>query len=263
VQLGFIVFALYRWRESFQMFTRLAPPIETLIFLMYATLAIATLAWPSDLKRWRSLISRPRVRRPAAIIAGVVVAAILIFGSVYMIRAGPQLPAARVLESRGARVSWSGPRVVAVFARALPLTDRDLALLSSLPHVESLELSDTRITDQGMVYVANLVHLKYLNVDSAAVTDSGIELLRGHDSLQALYASNTRITDAAMPAIATLKGLKELYIGGTSVSNDGLTLLRGLPDLKYVNVPGTRVTPRGGEELERQIDGLDVWAGTP
>lgn len=263
VQLALFAYAMFRWHARFQSFTDFRPPAETLVLLAYATLAIATLTRHADARRLRALFSNLKIRGVAGAAASVIAVTVIVYGAVYALRALPQLGAARKLASSGAGVSWDGPRVVAVFAKGLPLSDLDLALLESLPHVESLYLSETGITDEGVVHVAALSNLQYLYLDGTSVSDSGIELLRGHTALRSLWLSDTDITDSAMPAIATLTGLNDLYLGGTNISDDGLALLRNLPDLKYVNAPGTKVSPKGAADLEGRTDGLKVWAGKP
>jgi hypothetical protein len=47
-----------------------------------------------------------------------------------------------------------------------------------MPHLERLELSDTRITDSGLGSLKGLKHLRRLDVRRTKVTDAGVEDLR-------------------------------------------------------------------------------------
>lgn len=74
-------------------------------------------------------------------------------------------------------------------------TDEDLVNLKRLPHLERLDLVDTRITDVGLEHLKGLTQLRRLHLHRASVTDAGLQHLKGLTQLQQLSLKRTQVTN--------------------------------------------------------------------
>src|SRR5213594_3718692 len=85
----------------------------------------------------------------------------------------------------------SSGNVAAVNLRGSWVNDVELMSLASLPHLEKLDLSHTRITDQGMTAIKDWKHLKGLNVRGTRISDGTLEIVSHLTQLEALDIANT------------------------------------------------------------------------
>ncbi len=118
--------------------------------------------------------------------------------------------------------------------------DADLAHLSSLRNLESLDLKRTTISSRGLVHIRPLLSLKKLSIgeDPSKITDDGIEHLAGLINLEELDLSRSNITDAALVHLKNLKNLKSLSMREVRV-NEGLQHLGELPNLERLDLSST------------------------
>ena len=87
------------------------------------------------------------------------------------------------------------------------VTDANLAHLTGLTTLRSLNLSGTRITSKGLEHLQPLTMLEWLNLSNTQVDDSGLVYLTGLTNLKKLNLKNTRVTDAGLKH---LKGMPKL-----------------------------------------------------
>jgi len=117
------------------------------------------------------------------------------------------------------------------------LRDGQLAVITQLPDITSLNLKRTRITDAGMKHLTNLTSLEMLHLEQTAVSDQGVVHLTKLVNLEYLNLYGTNVTDDALPHLKHLKRLRRLYVWQT------------------------KITDRGARELEQAIPGLQVVRG--
>ena len=64
-----------------------------------------------------------------------------------------------------------------------------------MPHLEKLQLSNTKITDAGLKYLRGLTQLQVLVLENTSITDAGLEYLESLTQLKLLgMAGDTGIT---------------------------------------------------------------------
>lgn len=140
-------------------------------------------------------------------------------------------------------------RVIRVELARLPIGNDDLAILSKLPHLQSL-------------------NLRGINVFKGTLSNDGLRHISGLTQLRSLNLSaNHLLNDPSLMHIRKLKRLESLNLTGTRIGNDGLIHLRGLSRLKRLLLPSR--TWRRGEQGEKiqvpggvTIDGLVHLAGS-
>ena len=146
--------------------------------------------------------------------------------------------------------------IVALDMRGEWVTDSDLRQLASMPKLELLDLSLTRITDHGLKLMRDLKGVRELNLYFAEnVTDEGIAALKGWKNLRRLNLRGTKITDTTLEHLAGLSSLESLDVGFAQVTDNGLERLGALENLKELTIGGNKLTDVGLEAL-RQLQSL-------
>ena len=178
--------------------------------------------------------------------------------------AGPAHVAAWVAEQGG---TMTADRVS---LRGAWITDSDLDVLATIPHLKALDLSQThitdlglerlkklpdvtelnlyyaeRVTDEGIAHLKGWKKLERLNLRGTKITDTALEHISGLISLVALDAGFAQITDSGLDRLTNLTHLRELAIGGNKLSDSGLQFLKSLPDLTHLDISGSQRTDSG------------------
>lgn len=68
------------------------------------------------------------------------------------------------------------------------------SIVQSLPQLEALNLSETKITDASVRHVAKLKYLRKLNLQGDKITDAGLNALKRSTKLKSLNLKETQIT---------------------------------------------------------------------
>ena len=121
----------------------------------------------------------------------------------------------------------------------LLVTDKDLALITGLEHLEVLDLRGTQITNEALSHLTDLPRLEQLYLGGSVVTDVEPTLFR------------SRFTDEAVPKIASLKGLKVLSLARTDIGDAGVRHLASLSNLEVLYLLGTDITDASAETLQQ------------
>lgn len=89
----------------------------------------------------------------------------------------------------------------------------------------------TRTPKQVMDQVGRLPHLKTLDLSNSLLTDADLESIRGLSELEELNLEQTLVTDSGMENVRGLKRLKSLRLYNTDVTEECCEeLRRALPD---------------------------------
>jgi len=102
--------------------------------------------------------------------------------------------------------------VVGVRLTGREVTDADLAHLTGLTALESLDLTDSRVTGPGLAHLAGLPALESLDLSYSRVTGAGLAHLAGFPALRSLVLAWRNVTEAprGISATAGLANLTEL-----------------------------------------------------
>jgi internalin A len=163
----------------------------------------------------------------------------------------------------------SSSNVVAINLRGSWVSDTELMTLASLPYLERLDLSHTRIsdegmlllksaprisdlnlyyaeqiTDQGMAAIKDWKRLKRLSVRGTRISDGTLEIVSHLTQLEVLDIANTPVTDNGLDYLITLTSLKELSLGRRRLGDNLIEVLRLLPTLTYLDLSGPRSADR-------------------
>jgi internalin A len=166
--------------------------------------------------------------------------------------------------------------IVAVNLSSTWVNDTEMLRLASLPKLEGLDLSHTRISDEGLLHIRparqicdlNLLYaeqitdlglnaikawtnLKRLNVRGTRISDPTLAIIGKLTQLESLDIANTGVTEAGLDALVPLTHLKHLAIGRSRFSDDALSVLRLLTTLESLDLSG----PRGVARNQRAESG--------
>jgi hypothetical protein len=153
-------------------------------------------------------------------------------------------------------------RVVFVSLRDTKASDDDLKVLSKLPALENLDLTNAPITGAGLAHLRGLRNLQHLGLWNTKVDDAGLEHLARLTKLQSLVLDGTRVTDAGLEYLAGLTDLEGwLDLSGTGVTDVGLKHLEKLTKLRNLNLRKTAVTWAGAAKLRESLKEADISVG--
>lgn len=176
----------------------------------------------------------------------------------------------------------SNTKLVELYAAGTALDDNAALLLSELPALKKLRLSQSGvgtdgltalanlsledldisecsgISDEGLVVVGRMQSLKRLNLWRDTVGDAGVAHLADLTNLEWLNLDNTHLTDAGLPHLAALTKLTFLHLGSTGVTDAGMEALTSLKSLKDLKVTRTAVTEQGVQLVKQSLPNVDV-----
>jgi hypothetical protein len=166
------------------------------------------------------------------------------------------------LSRRGARENEVVTNAIFPSNAKLKIGDRGLAelcdLLRRLPGPKGLVLEETAVSDRGLAAVGQLTDLHRLELCGTPIGDDGLKQIGGLKELQDLNLSGTKVRDAALKHLKPLTRLKELSLAGLPISDDGLAALADLPGLEYLDLSDTPIGKKGLAHLKdlKELRGL-------
>ena len=143
------------------------------------------------------------------------------------------------------KLGGSGPIHVPNFS------DSDIAVVTRLPGLRRLGLSNTDITDDALVHVGQVESLEELILHGTNITDRGVAHLSRLTHLTTLWLHGTDITNSSMTVVADLPNVSSLTLTHTSVDDDGLLHVTNLDDLETLWLSGCAITDDGLFHLEQ------------
>ena len=149
--------------------------------------------------------------------------------------------------------------VVAINLEFASLADDDLAFLTSLPRLQTIELGCTRVTDTGLSRLTVLTELTSLRLRKTSVSDSGLAYLQTLPQLSDLDLGFTRVTDDGVRQLRNLPRLERLCLDDTAVTDAGLQYLVEFPHLKEVVLTNTATSDAGLKTLQDCVHLTELW----
>ena len=120
--------------------------------------------------------------------------------------------------------------------------DDMLPCLFDLPHLQTVDLRESRVTDAGLVYLRRLSDVRTLNIEDTAIGDAGFAHLAKNRRIEYLWLGDTRITPASLPQILQNRGLTHLSLDGMELADNDAARLVELQKLEVLALRGTKVT---------------------
>lgn len=164
----------------------------------------------------------------------------------------------------GGSVTVEGGKVTGVNLASTPVTDAQVANVSKLVGLRSIDLSATEVGDIGLRSLSGNTALESVNLSHTLVTDRGLEslpagvkkLVLNHTSvrgpalprftrLEELELSGAPVTDESIPEIGKLTGLTRLSLSHTDFSSAGLEPLKSLTRLESLDLTSNDIDDKG------------------
>lgn len=169
-----------------------------------------------------------------------------------------QSAAVKALEALGAKVSIRDGQVTMIDFYLMPDPGKAAVHLKSLPDVQKLNFSSTKVGDDALVHLAELTGLKELALNRTQVTDLGMKQLAGLTKLEILNLNEDNVTDAGLVHLKDMKDLKQLHLNQTKVSNAAIAHLTGLEKLEFLYAYGTDMDAKGAAGFRAEHPGSEV-----
>jgi Leucine Rich repeat len=132
--------------------------------------------------------------------------------------------------------------------------DESLAIIASLPHIDSLIVRSNGITDKGLASFSQASGLEALELRSTKITGAGYLQLKELLTLKSLILrDDSTVTDAWLSDIAELKQVRYLFLQNTQITDRGLAALRPATWLRQIDLTGTKVTKDGVDQLKKAL----------
>ena len=126
----------------------------------------------------------------------------------------------------------------------------DLAPLSQLSNLQSLDLTNTYTTDEALHSISELISLRELSLWETYVTGESLKTLCRLSDLRSLNLSSTAITDDDIPHLQAFPYLESLNLSGTLVTDAGIAQLP--PErLRLLNLRFTAVSDLSIKHISR------------
>jgi serine/threonine protein kinase/Leucine-rich repeat (LRR) protein len=152
--------------------------------------------------------------------------------------------------------------------RGVRLGDEDLAVLSQLTELVTLNLAEMSIADAALAHLAPLHQLESLDLSRTHVTGSGLAYLSGATGLKHLHLSYAPIQAGHLKSLAVFGNLQTLDLSANSsaesLTDDGLIALEDLPTLRVLGLRTAKITDASLDRVAKlnELEGLDL-EGTP
>jgi hypothetical protein len=197
-----------------------------------------------------------------ASIVTISVAALLVAASIALFlraRSAASWQAAESLRSHGIRVvtEWGRPYSLLYFDPDEPGEirpfSRDVAtLISKVTSLRRIDLRRSGISDADLEILSTLPYLEYLDLsENEKVTSEGCKWLPKFKSLSKLSLAHDQIGDDGLRAISGCRQLVGLDLRETGITDEGMTAVTELQHLNWLSIRGNKkVTDAGLKQLK-------------
>ncbi|MBU4398961.1 MAG: ThuA domain-containing protein, partial [Planctomycetes bacterium] len=150
--------------------------------------------------------------------------------------------------------------VVDLASNRVSVSDADLPLLLSLPHLTKLKLSGGGISDAGIRQISTLGGLTELSLLDAQVDNAGLEQLARLAGLRSLSIRRSPLlNDEGVPHLKRLSKLVSLGLLEVGITDHGVAeLVKSLPQLRQIDLRGCAQVGDAGLEHLRGLKNLKV-----
>ncbi len=132
----------------------------------------------------------------------------------------------------------------------LSLTDGLWQLLSELPSLKSLTLSDMKATGLRKLTEIGNGQLTHLSLANTPLADRDAAFIAELPLLESLSLRDTGITNKALIALEPLQNLRQIDLSWTKVTDAGITSIRKLGKLEKILFDKTQLSDAGLAELQ-------------
>jgi DNA helicase II / ATP-dependent DNA helicase PcrA len=140
------------------------------------------------------------------------------------------------------------------------IDDTNLAHISRLTGIHSLDLRGSRVTDAGLVHLQNLTSLMALGLSETNVGDEGMKCLQYLKNLKRLFLSQTQISNVGLSFLQDLIELEDLSLMNTRINDFGIEVLQNLRNLERLILIGTQMSEVGWKKLQKSLPNCEiVW----
>lgn len=174
-----------------------------------------------------------------------------------------------VFEKDDAINTWLGRMFVskyrgrssALFLGGPDTVDDDLECIVNMPNIRELYLADSLVTDKSLALIGQLEHLESLDLTLTNISDDGVSNLVHCRHLKILQLGGTKIKDPSMIYICKLRHINELDISGTLITNEGFKNIGALGRLDRLSMYGTKITCDGLKYCKDLQNLRELWIG--
>ena len=128
------------------------------------------------------------------------------------------------IDMKGAKVSANG-----------------LSALSTLPNLESLDISNSRVGSDSLTVIGKSQSLKTINLANSDANDRVVSELSRIPHLQSLDLSGTQVTGGSATGLGSMRELTDLSLMGTAADDQVVAGLTALP-LRKLELSKSRIT---------------------
>jgi hypothetical protein len=133
--------------------------------------------------------------------------------------------------------------------------DATLQYLFDMPHLQAVDLRESRITDAGLIHLRRLSDVRTLSLENTSIGDAGFAHLAKNRRIECLWLGDTRLTRACLPQILQNRGMTHLSLNGLPITDADVSRLVELPRLEVLALSKTQITSQAVVSL-RQLPRL-------
>jgi N-acyl-D-aspartate/D-glutamate deacylase/Leucine-rich repeat (LRR) protein len=143
-----------------------------------------------------------------------------------------------------------------------PVSDSQLAHLTSLTSIESLDLESTETGDLAATHIAELPSLRRLNLSHTVISDKALPSFRKLGKLEKLLLAHTLVNGSGMADLLAIPALRELSLAGCEIEDESLASIGKATQLRSLDLSYTELTDAGAAHLKGlgALERLDLTA---
>ena len=126
----------------------------------------------------------------------------------------------------------------------------NIRFLAEVPHLEFLDLSNTKFSDEGLENFKLARSLKTLNLRETDTGDNGVLFLGAIPGIETLDLSSTKIKGPGLAGLKNAKTLKSLSLYDNDLGDDCVQFLAEIPCLESLTLQGPKITSVGISALK-------------
>lgn len=138
----------------------------------------------------------------------------------------------------------------------------DLVLLSALPSLSSVDLSETSISDESIKVFSEFPAIEHLSLADTTVSDKGISYLE-KIRLKSLNLDGTAISKSGVMLLADFVGLESLSSRSAALSDNDFKCFVGSniqASLRFLLINSLHIDSNGKSELRMSLPNCEVYS---